>query len=329
MQEDGKFKFDVAFSFLQEDEHLAYEINDLVQDRFNTFIYSEHQADIAGRDGEKKFNEVFGKEARLVVVLFRDKWGSTSWTRIEDTAIRNRSLTEGYDFTLFVKLDQNSEMPRWIPKVRIYADYGRWGSKGVAAIIESRIQELGGNGSPETIDDLAARMKRQVQLEQKRQYYFGTLDAFNDAKSEFQILYDLVTSRSESLRDSSINFDISIDKRPGWRLILFSIPYSLYFEWECPIIKSLMDSKLTIALCHLDYDKHISLIVGRRYSLALHSIAILRREYQFDFNPISSEKGWKLKTGNSEFIYTQKLVDDWLYQFIDIIRKQKISHLRK
>ena len=33
------FKYEVAFSFLKEDEVLALKINDLLQDRFSTFIY--------------------------------------------------------------------------------------------------------------------------------------------------------------------------------------------------------------------------------------------------------------------------------------------------
>ena len=59
----NKYKYDVAFSFLAEDEDLATQINDLIQDRVNTFLYSRKQDAIAGTDGEKTFNRVFGSEA--------------------------------------------------------------------------------------------------------------------------------------------------------------------------------------------------------------------------------------------------------------------------
>ena len=52
-------KFDVAFSFVARDEQLATEINDLLQDRLSTFLYSKQQEGLAGTDGEQTFSEVF------------------------------------------------------------------------------------------------------------------------------------------------------------------------------------------------------------------------------------------------------------------------------
>src|SRR5688572_17252134 len=120
MPTTAKYQYEIAFSFLQQDEGLAFEINDLIQDRYSTFIYSQHQKELAGADGEIKFNEVFGEKARIVIVLYRESWGTTPWTRIEETAIRNRAHTEGYDFTMFVQIDPQSKMPKWLPKNRIY-----------------------------------------------------------------------------------------------------------------------------------------------------------------------------------------------------------------
>ena len=97
---ENNFKYDVAFSFLAEDEELTIQINSLIQDRIVTFIYSRKQGKIAGTDGERTFNRVFGSEARIVFVLYRENWGKTPWTRIEETAIRNRAYDEGYDFVL-------------------------------------------------------------------------------------------------------------------------------------------------------------------------------------------------------------------------------------
>jgi hypothetical protein len=108
MTDSGQFKYDVAFSFLKEDEALATELNDLIQDRLLTFLYSRRQEDVAGTDGEKIFNSVSGAEARIVVVLYRDGWGQTPWTRIEETAIRNRAYDEGYDFLVVVPLGKDA-----------------------------------------------------------------------------------------------------------------------------------------------------------------------------------------------------------------------------
>jgi len=96
--DNDPFKYDIAFSFVTEDEGLATQLNDRLQDRYRTFLYSKVQEKLAGTDGEKTFNAVFGKEARIVAVLLRPEWGNTRWTRIEETAIRNRAHDQGYDF---------------------------------------------------------------------------------------------------------------------------------------------------------------------------------------------------------------------------------------
>ena len=46
---NNKFKYDVAFSFLKKDKNLALEINSLLKDKTETFIYTKKQDKIAGK----------------------------------------------------------------------------------------------------------------------------------------------------------------------------------------------------------------------------------------------------------------------------------------
>jgi hypothetical protein len=71
MAAEKNFEYDVAFSFHSLDENTAFQLNDRLQDRYRTFLYSEQQKVLAGRNGEDAFNEIFSKKARFVVVLFR------------------------------------------------------------------------------------------------------------------------------------------------------------------------------------------------------------------------------------------------------------------
>jgi hypothetical protein len=68
---DKKYKYDVAFSFVKDDEPLATAINDLIQDRVSTFLYSERQEEIAGTNGEETFNTVFGEVVLFIEISFR------------------------------------------------------------------------------------------------------------------------------------------------------------------------------------------------------------------------------------------------------------------
>lgn len=63
---EGAYNLDVAFSFLHQDEGIAFKISDLLQDRYKTFVFSKAQETIAGTDGLETFSKVFGFEARTV-----------------------------------------------------------------------------------------------------------------------------------------------------------------------------------------------------------------------------------------------------------------------
>ncbi|HXU35302.1 MAG TPA: hypothetical protein VN937_02995 [Blastocatellia bacterium] len=118
-----EYKYDVAISFLQEDEQLAIEIADRLSDRVNVdvFIYSKRQNELVGKDGLEAFSGVFGEQSRVVVVLHREKWGRTAWTGVEETAIKNRGIEgeQGWDFLLLIRLDMSAAIPKWLPRTRI------------------------------------------------------------------------------------------------------------------------------------------------------------------------------------------------------------------
>ena len=71
---NGEFKYEVAFSFLQDDEQLALEIADRIRDRVSigVFVYSERQDELVGTDGVDSFSTIFAEEARIVVILYRE-----------------------------------------------------------------------------------------------------------------------------------------------------------------------------------------------------------------------------------------------------------------
>jgi hypothetical protein len=157
-----EYEYDVAFSFLAQDEIIANQLNDALSGRVKTFLYSEQQKNLAGTDGEKTFNAVFERKSRSVAILYRNAWGSTPWTRIEETAIRNRAHDEGYDFALLIPLDKPPTTPPWFPKNRLWLGLERWGIQAAAAVVEARLQELGGSPYQETLEERAARQARDV-----------------------------------------------------------------------------------------------------------------------------------------------------------------------
>jgi hypothetical protein len=198
-----EFKYDLAFSFLTKDETVAQQINDALQDRCKTFIYTERQKELAGTDGEVTSKRVFGREARIVAVLFRPEWGSTKWTRIEQTAIRDRAYEDGYDFCTFISMTDHVERPEWLPKTRILYGLDRFGVSGAAVVLEARLQERGGAVHEETVAEQGQRLKRAsefaAEAERFRQSEDGVraaLAAVEGLVQELEKVADELTSQT-------------------------------------------------------------------------------------------------------------------------------------
>jgi hypothetical protein len=104
-------------------------------------------------------------------VLLRPEWGSTPWTRIEQTAIRNRGFDLGYDFATFIVTVPGTPIPDWLPRTRIWYDFERFGLDGAAAVLAARIQERGGVAAEETLAARTARLKRAQSFSQERKAF--------------------------------------------------------------------------------------------------------------------------------------------------------------
>lgn len=245
--DNDDYKYDIAFSFIAEDESIATELNDLLQDRLNTFLYSKKQEELAGTDGEEKFNIVFSEQARMVVVLYRDGWGETPWTRIEETAIRNRAFDEGYEFVTFVPLEEKSTTPRWLPKNQIWVGLKRWGSTGAASVIEARVQELGGSPSEESISDRAKRLERSLQFKEKREKFYSSHEGVQVSNSEFEKLGNELETLLETIKTSTENISYFL-KRANCQMVILGPHGGLSINWIKHYANSLTDSKLDVIL---------------------------------------------------------------------------------
>jgi len=241
-------KYDVAFSFLAEDEALATHLNDLLQDRLKTFLYSKQQGEIAGTDGEKTFNLVFGEQSRLVVVLYRAAWGKTPWTRIEETAIRNRAFEHGYDFVKFIPLDDVPGIPKWLPRTQLWIGLKRWGIVGAAGAIEARVQELGGEPREETVAERAARLERALLFEGTRKQFLNSDKGVGAANGEFERLRVLLGQQVTSANHAARSISLMLKTAPRLILVLGLRHLVLSVHWDYQYANTLDGSQLEVTL---------------------------------------------------------------------------------
>jgi hypothetical protein len=301
---DGKrmntteFNYDVAFSFLQKDEGLAMQLNDLLQDRVKTFIYSEQQKALAGTDGEEVFNRVFREESRLVVVLYRAGWGETKWTRVEQTAIRARGFDHGYGFAKFIPLDEPENVPPWLPPTQIYIGLKRFGIEGAAAVIEERIRDLGGNVHQETVEEHAQRIGRQIAFD-KRRAHFQREEGVHAAQAQLVELKRVLTARAESVKNSTaIPLQIAARQDGFW---MIGLDCALGIAWRSQYGNTLENAHLLVFLY-----SHLPAGPGQ----FMFEKPTLLKSQQFEFDLLPSEVGgWIMQDGQPSNFSTDALAE--------------------
>ncbi len=314
-QEVGAYKYDVAFSFLGRDENLAIELEDKLKERFATFLYSKKQEELAGKDGEQEFNTVFGFEARVVVVLFRDEWGETPWTRIEQTAIKNRAHDRGYDFTLFIHLEPGASLPGWMPKNRLWFGFDQYGISGALSVIEARVQEAGGQTRSETFEERATRLSREIETEKARKSFLKSEVGVRSAHAEIQMLHDQITEKVEVANDSA-GLKMRIRRERRYTDVTCG-DLGLSVDWQAVYGNSLEGASLEVGLWK-GQPPHIGDIFPFEEPRRLD-----RREFLFD--RWHDDHGWREKHHDSTFLTTGQLAELCLNYLLDKVHSEQLQ----
>jgi hypothetical protein len=314
MSLDGEqYKYDVAFSFLEQDESLAIQIDDLLKDRLSTFIYTSKQKEIAGTDGEKTFNEIFGNHSRIVVVFYRENWGKTPWTRIEETAIRNRAYNKGYDFVLFIPMETSQKVPQWLPKTQLWIGLERWGIGGAASVIEAKVQTSGGTPKEETAIDFAKRKDQDLIRRKARNNFLnsdkGVQTAFKEVEDLFtkmQILCDKIA------KETGWNIEKSQPKSKD-ALSIYSRGVTLALGWGCKYTNTLEGSYLLIRTWH-----------GRIGEIIPFDEPVKLDEFIFSFDTYDTTGfGWKKLDSSDPILSSKQLAEFSIKLFVNAIHEQE------
>jgi hypothetical protein len=198
MTDNPKYLYDVAISFLSGDEPLASKLYEQLSENLSVFVYSKKQEQLAGTDGLESFRQAFFSQSRLIVALYREGWGKTRWTAIEELAIKDRMFDGGWKSLLFVMLGQKSTYPAWLPQTHVRLDYSRFAESLVGAI-KLRVVELGGEIKIETALEKAQRMEAVAQAETERTLKL-TREGSASVRAEWDQLRRLIAGKIEEIK---------------------------------------------------------------------------------------------------------------------------------
>lgn len=317
---NSSYNFDVAFSFVQKDEGLAYELYKLLCNRLSCFIYSEQQKRLAGADGEQIFNSVFSKESRIVIVLYRNEWGNTKWTAIEQTAIRNRGFEKGYDFVILVPTVDKFIPPEWLPKNRIWVGLERWGIESAASVIEARVQEFGGEVKLESVSDRVARAENNIKEKQKREQILASQEGMTLASSEVKNVITEDRNHEMEIKSKVAEWHLKVRDNKYNGVDIMSYGYYLTFQFYQKWANSPEDSYLFISLLRGYFDEN-----GNSTDPFSENKQIDMTRVRFDINEFN-QNGWTLIENREDFQSSKKLVELWFNKLLDLATEARMKN---
>jgi hypothetical protein len=237
------YKYDIAFAFLEKDEPFAEQINDLLKTRFKTFLNSKKQEFNDYLEQEIFLMDAFNKQSRCVVLFFRNKWGATPYTAIEEKAIRTRISKEGTDRLLIISLDNPPVVPKYLSKAKIYNELVIAGIKGTVDFIEEQVKALGGGITEELPSNARIEIKEEPKFEVESSKFLESVSGLEIAAIELKKLFNALESEKNKIMESYKN--ISIDyKRDDYSCSLKFGEFSIRFYLQGDKSNLLSDSPI-------------------------------------------------------------------------------------
>jgi hypothetical protein len=315
---DNEFepKYDVAISFLSSDESIAAGFYHALSDGLDVFFYPRKQEDLAGTNGLVSMRSPFLDGARLVVVLYREPWGETQWTRVEATAIKEGLLKHGFQRLFFVMLD-NAAPPPWVPEAHVRFNYSDFGLEQAVGAIKARVQDQGGTTAPRTALRRAELSKQETQfLEEKKQLQSASgLEVVQRETAKLFAAIESVCSQINAGGNASI--EITSERHQcHLRGRLVSLVVSLQ--------RSHSGCELTVR----EFDGRLAMLGERLYYPDGEPKVLRENRFLPELNR-AREYGWADKREPLGFLPSDILADQIVGRLIDLITRSDRGELRR
>jgi hypothetical protein len=318
-------KYDVAISFLAKDEPIARELYDRLSEVLKVFYFPHNQEDLVGTNGLETMREPFF-DSRVVVVLYGDPWGKTPWTGVEETAIGERCLKQGWPGLVFVNLDRTSVTPKWVPTTHVRFGMLAYGMEGLVGVIKARVQEHGGKLVPVDAMTEMARVRREATyladreaLMRDRRWIEGTVHA-----NIKQSLQDVIALMQNANADHG--FEI-IGKADGTVCVMRSGGVSLGIGWHQPIFNRVEDDRGDECYLRASEFSGTLILPGERGWVMETPSELKRHKFKVDVSE-TRELVWK-ESGTKTIIPAPALADHLMRIFLDLLSRANWGKIQR
>lgn len=301
-------KYDVAISYLTQDEDLAFKIYTELGEIFRVFVYSQHQKELVGKGGVETLRDIFINRTNLIVILYKKGWGGTEWTGTEEKAVVDFGLKNQWRGILLVNLD-GSNVPDWFPRAEIYLDYGKYQFDELIGIIKLRAQERGSEIKSVTAVEKAKMLEIRREFANRKKQFLHSEDGVNEASKEVRKLFEEIEKICTKINSGTVRFDYKKKDDQTYYLKGFrqndelgSLGLEIIVQWVPQYRNTLDESKLYVS--KIDLGRTIYREKPRRIGDLL---------YDFDVTP-SMENRWRDNQNGK--LYTSLVLADKIVQMI-------------
>ena len=320
-------QFDVAISFLSRDETIAGAIYKKLTESLKVFFFPRNQEELAGTDGLESMREPFFNDSRVMVVLYRDSWGKTPWTRVEETAIKDSCLAHGWDRLFFVVLDHTTALPIWLPHTHVRFNYAEYGIEQAVGAIKARVQEQGGQNLPMTPTKRAERFEAQEQFRRdklKLNTPEGWKAIFDSAGVLFREIERHCLEVNNNRGSLQIRCGFNLDDRSALQeCIMTNGQVALSVSWLQRYVNTLEGSSLIVG----EYRQNLMIPSERQGRMYIDPPQPIRETIYSPDLSLARELGWKPQY-NTEFISSSALAEHCVIQFMELARRGTHGELR-
>ncbi|HEY4359719.1 MAG TPA: hypothetical protein VGN17_02065 [Bryobacteraceae bacterium] len=309
-------RYDVAISFLSADETIAAAFHNALSASLEVFFYPRRQEELAGTDGLESMRGPFYDQSRVAVVLYRDRWGKTDWTRVEETAIKDRFLKFGWQGLFFVMLD-GSAAPPWLPLTNVRYNYADFGFEGAAGAVKARVVDCGGSIEPLTALKRAELAKRETQYLGERQRLRSNEGA-ECVREESRALFKAIENICAQLNAAgSLQVEFQCDSN---QCHLRNKQVSLLVNLAQPI----EGASLTVR----QYDRRLAVLGERLFYPNGEPRRVREVVFLPDMNR-AGQMGWSEKRVNAPILFTDALADFVVNEFVDLAARADRGQLTR
>lgn len=308
---------DVAISFVNQDLAVASALRDSLGESLEVFVYSSRQDEVAGTDGLETFREVFRHRAKLVVILLRDTWGKTPWTRVEMEAVTDRFLKEGPSF-LFVIMMDDAVPPPWLPDKLIRFSFKDFGLEQAVGAIKARALEQGSAIAPPSAAFLAKRSEERARFGRERERLFRTTEGVQHAESEARRLMKIV----EAYVDDALQAAPSLGAEFGAAetcCVLKTAHVAVRLAYSNRVMNVLDEAELEL----LELQGSV-ILPGQNAYYRRHPQELAKWSWKPDVAP---DKGWCWRGDNDVLSTSEEVADRLIRAFFELVDRHSSGKL--